>query len=1305
MTDSSNPSGANLPGFQLAARMLKNNKNIGILIVVSVLLLLVMLTDTAIIFQMTSQQTKDSGIFQLTGISGEIESTINRAERRTLELALQAQKYLKDERQLAKFIFETKENLNNVDGSYNLYIAGTGWDIIPDLLKPEGFVATERGWYTGAIKKQGEIYVSSPYIDAATGNFCYTVSVMLPDNDTVIGVDYTLENIQAHIAQMNDTGLHNAVIVTSDGTIAGCSNIKSIGKNLFKELPDYAGIFSLAKNRSGVAETRIKSNIFYENLFATKSDIGWYLIVSESDWDLYKISYLQLFTTVILSFILFSIIIILYSSVVKSQKNTEEALTAKETFLKNMTRELQVPLAHIIKSSANDGLENENNYEIVFSHIHSSAQKLSEMINQIISYSSLVQMERKESTKRKEKQDNSSNSLRVVERAINKRFRTFILVLMLLTAIITLYSTVSATSRWGKAQMKNDVNNYEYQLSEWINTQKSILDMFSSIISTHPEMLDDYEGTVDYLNRITVQYPEISVSYMTNPNLEHTVYMNNGWQPDEGWHVEERQWYIDTLNSESGFSISAPYYDEQTGIYCVTLSKRVYSAQTGEFLGNFGIDFYMDKLVDILGNSYSAEGYAFLVDATGDIINHPYGRYQMSLNETSNVSELPYGLIKADGESTIVFKDYDGSMRILIATRNTASNFGVYVVSNIWKIYGKVMGYGLLCLITFFICIYVVYRLLSSLISWQDKANQKMQEATEAALAAGRAKSQFLAQMSHEIRTPINAVLGMNEMILRESKEKDTLDYASNIQTAGRTLLSLINSILDFSKIEDGKMEILSVHYETTQIISGLVNSISARAQAKNLDFIVNVDENLPVTLVGDDVRISQVIMNLLTNAVKYTEKGKVTLTVKETARKDNHIDIMVEVRDTGIGIREEDMGRLFESFERLEEKRNRNIEGTGLGMSIVTRLLAMMNSKLEVESVYGVGSAFSFTLTQEIVDATPIGPYSQSLLGVVHDEKKEMSLYAPRSQILVVDDNETNLKVAKNFMKLFGIVPDLAHSGFEAIEMIGKKNYNMVFLDHMMPKMDGIETLKKMQDEGLIREGCAVIALTANAVVGAKETYLEAGFNDYLSKPIELEKLQSKIIKFLPEELMEDRSASVKAESEKEAPSQDQDKKASADDEVLEFMPEEESSADDEILEFGPEDSEKDGDSFGNTDEIISDLQQNGFDTLAGLRFCAGDKDFYLEMVQDFASSFEEKSVELQSYADSGDFKNYQILIHALKGNAKRIGADALSESARLLEEAAKEQDKIYIQEHHREFLEGFKERAEKINKLTGEN
>lgn len=378
-------------------------------------------------------------------------------------------------------------------------------------------------------------------------------------------------------------------------------------------------------------------------------------------------------------------------------------------------------------------------------------------------------------------------------------------------------------------------------------------------------------------------------------------------------------------------------------------------------------------------------------------------------------------------------------------------------------------------------------------------------------------KSIFLANMSHEIRTPINAVLGMNEMIMRESKDDNILEYSANIQSSGRTLLSIINSILDFSKIEGGKMEIIPVRYNTAMVINDAINSVAERAKNKGLEFETDIDEGLPAVLLGDDVRIRQVIMNLLTNAVKYTEKGTVSFSVRRGEQTSREITLKVKVSDTGIGIRPEDMERLCESFERLDEGRNHDIEGTGLGMAIVGTLLKLMGSEIKIKSVYGEGSEFSFDLKQEILDPRPMGHYAQHNVSETKENRVwQVTLNAPEARVLVVDDTDMNLKVIHSMLGLFGIEPDESKSGTDAIEKMRNNTYDVVFLDHLMPIMDGVETLHKLNEEKLVPEGTAVIALTANAIEGAKEMYMKEGFDDYLSKPVSVEQLEKKLKEYL---------------------------------------------------------------------------------------------------------------------------------------------------------------------------------------------
>ena len=396
---------------------------------------------------------------------------------------------------------------------------------------------------------------------------------------------------------------------------------------------------------------------------------------------------------------------------------------------------------------------------------------------------------------------------------------------------------------------------------------------------------------------------------------------------------------------------------------------------------------------------------------------------------------------------------------------------------------------------------------------------EELEEQKEIADSANAAKSRFLANMSHEIRTPINAVLGMDEMILRESRETEIRSYAANIMSAGKTLLSLINDILDLSKVEEGKMEIIPVQYELSSLLNDLENMILERVKKKGLEFRNEVGKEIPHLLYGDEIRIRQCVVNLLTNAVKYTEKGSVSLEVFFEKKDEKRILLGFSVRDTGMGMKKEDLNKLFAPFQRIEEKRNRSIEGTGLGMSIVRQLLELMGSELHVESEYGKGSSFTFSVEQEVVKWEEIGDYSKRSKEIRQENRVYRErFHAPDAKILVVDDTEMNLAVIQSLLKKTRLQIDTASSGKDALALLDKNSYDAVFIDHMMPDMDGIETLKCMRESGKHPKVPAV-ALTANAVSGAREMYLSAGFTDYLSKPVDGDKLEKMLSELLPQE------------------------------------------------------------------------------------------------------------------------------------------------------------------------------------------
>lgn len=400
--------------------------------------------------------------------------------------------------------------------------------------------------------------------------------------------------------------------------------------------------------------------------------------------------------------------------------------------------------------------------------------------------------------------------------------------------------------------------------------------------------------------------------------------------------------------------------------------------------------------------------------------------------------------------------------------------------------------------------LYTVYDIMDDMnrLLRQEGITKAVEEQNEILQRADKEKTLFFANMSHEFRTPINAIMGMNEIIRCNSKEANIRECAEDIKSASEILLHLVNDILDFSKIQAGKMEIVPVEYETEELIRNVSNVIQLTVHNKSLAYEVQLADDVPKRLFGDEVRIAQILTNLLTNAVKYTDQGKVTLSVK-TAKDDKGMDaIEYVVEDTGCGIKAEDMEKLFSSYGRLNLERNRRVEGTGLGMGIVTGLLEAMNSCLHVESEYGKGSRFSFVLTQNYVDTT-----SASLQKDSDAPEKELNL--GDKKMLVVDDTPMNLKVVDILLKKMGGNADLADSGLDALEMMKRQEYDLIFLDHMMPDMDGVDTLKRAREISEYYRNAAFVALTGNVSPTARDEYLCLGFTDYLEKPIIPEKMK----------------------------------------------------------------------------------------------------------------------------------------------------------------------------------------------------
>lgn len=535
------------------------------------------------------------------------------------------------------------------------------------------------------------------------------------------------------------------------------------------------------------------------------------------------------------------------------------------------------------------------------------------------------------------------------------------------------------------------------------------------------------------------------------------------------------------------------------------------------------------------------------------------------------------------------------------------------------------------------------------------KTIAELERAEKAAQEANRAKTDFLANMSHEVRTPINAILGYNEMIMKETGESRTTEYAINVQAAGRGLLSIVNDILDFTNIDRGSLKLENSPYFTLSLLQDIMIYTEYNAGKKNLELRCDIDENLPRQLSGDPVRLTQIYNNLISNAIKYTKVGSVEIRIRWKKISDTTGVVETEIKDSGIGMREADIRRISESFSRSDLRKNCNIQG--LGLTIVTRLLELMGSSLQIESEYEKGSTFSFRVEQEIVEAQPIGKIDRAGPNAfLPAQRDDGGFTAPDARILTVDDNVMNLDVFCRILRDTQIHIETANNGAEALELLEKNTYHMVFLDHMMPVMDGLETLKVIRERGLCGD-TPVIVLTANAVAGEKQAYLDAGFDDYLSKPVAGKLLKEMIRLKLPEKMLHV------------------------------------SKKDFAVSEGGA----------GKTEDADRSLDSL-LDTTVGLSYCCNDESFYQEMLTSYLQN-QKRDVIIKSYQEE-DWENYRILVHALKSTSLSIGAVELSEQAKALEAAAKEMDISYIRENHEKvmtdyqnLLIGLRETTEQTN------
>jgi signal transduction histidine kinase/CheY-like chemotaxis protein/HPt (histidine-containing phosphotransfer) domain-containing protein len=825
----------------------------------------------------------------------------------------------------------------------------------------------------------------------------------------------------------------------------------------------------------------------------------------------------------------------------------------------------------------------------------------------------------------------------------------------------------------------------------------------------------------------------------------------NNWQPPDDFTIQERPWYIAARKNAGGVGVSLPYHDLRTGRMIISVS-RVLRGKAGEEYGVIALDLNVDRMIDYVRNLKFAEGgYGMLVAPDFTILAHPdpyyIGRYMEEISEEHRriVEELREG---STDISEVRFLNYE-RVWVVGFFKKLENDWCLGIATPLNSYYRDVFFMALVLSLLGFVLMIVLCYFLLRLGAAKIRSDEE-----------NKSKSSFLARMSHEIRTPMNSIMGMAELIVRRDISPDIMEYVSLIRQSGATLLAIINDILDFSKIESGLLQIESKQYSLASMINDIVNIFRVRFTEKPVDFFVHVNSDIPVNLIGDPVRIRQVLTNLLNNAEKYTPAGYVSLEVHMEKLDGNSIKLIIKVSDSGIGIKAEDIDKLFHDFTRVDMDRNQAIEGTGLGLTIAHSICHAMGGDITISSEYGRGSVFTASMVQQYHDEKKVAQvddgahkrvllyeerfsYADSILtafktlginpvcspnlaaflkdmeegafdfafisskhsteamriwgkrhlsvkliimvelgdasafkntgsilmpvysislanilngviagGMQHPAEGGIRLTAPSARILVVDDIATNLRVAVELMAPYKMIIDTCLSGPEAIEMVQEYRYDIIFMDHMMPQMDGVQAtaiIREMGKQDPYYRNLPIIALTANAIFGQREMFLNNGIDDFLAKPIEMSKLNAILEQWIPREK--------------------------------------------QIKIVNPERQEIAG--------MVGLPEIKGIDVKVGLQNTGGSPEAYLWILSVFCRDAEERIAKVKEAADAGDLPLYTTLVHALKSACRSIGALSCGDLAAKLEEAGNNRNEPAISHKTGEFLSELRSLTDSIQAI----
>ncbi len=1158
------------------------------------------------------------------------------------------------EEEILDFIIQQDASLNNMidAGTTKLYalIGGRIFDGKQRVIRDPDYVPSERPWYTKAMADKGNLVLVDPYKDIHTGNILMTTARTMADEKNIVMFDVSLEHIQNAVEQQSADNLNlTKFVLDSSKNVVAHSDAGELGKNYSDEEGSIGSV--IVKNLKGGNEQTFDFSFENHGYSAYIIPItgGWYSVSLVATSDQYMAIRILFLISVIISVItIVSLLLITIRSGIK------------DIIASRMNAQL---------SSAADIYMSLSDIDLIERTIIQIKDIDPEFVKNISDDMSDVQSTFNTLMKGLPESQTKQSAIEFVDLStLDDRLAE--------TNTISL-EYLSYGNKWVRGRFVASVRRPDGKLShvlwmlEDIDEEKRIRDKLTERTEKLTSQLSSAADIYISLCDLDIRDNSVTAIKNANPAIAKAVNACDHNMQDIFFSIMGGLPESPTKKAAIDFCDLSDIDEKLAGTNTITVEylsygniwvrgRYVVSERDAEgkithvlwMLENIDAEKRsrdrLSAVAEKLHNQMSSIANIYMSAYDFDLTNDTFSEVRASNRQVTGI----IGENRENAQQTLVavmkqMTDEAALPTVLefvdLTTLNDRLN-GVNTISIEYMSKDKMWRRG---------------RFIESERSSDGKLNhvlwvvedidkekkdrEKLIDMSERAVAANEAKSAFLSNMSHEIRTPINAVLGMNEMVLRESNDPSVISYSESIRTAGTTLLGLINDILDFSKIEAGKMEIIPVDYDLATVLSDLVNMIQTRLDAKGLMLITDFDGSMPHLLHGDEVRIKQIITNILTNAVKYTETGSVTFTVtyEKVEEEQDCILLKVAIKDTGIGIKQEDMAKLFSKFERIEEERNRTIEGTGLGMSITQSLLSMMNSKLEVSSVYGEGSTFGFSLKQYVRKWDAMGDYNEAHKSSVASRRKYHEKFtAPDAHILVVDDTVMNLLVFTSLLKSTQVRIDTAESGDDGIALASKNKYDIIFLDHMMPHKDGIETLHEIQAaENNPNRNTPMICLTANAISGAREKYLEAGFNDYLTKPIESARLEEMICEYLPKEKIKASAAVVQPKAAPKA-----------------VLP-------DAIFNF-------------------SEL-----DTVAGI-MNAGSEEMYLELLRSYSDMMGKYIDEMSDYWLDADLPNTAIKLHSLKGASRTVGAVWIRRYAQKLETAAAEGDADTVNKEMEDFM-----------------